>query len=602
MKVIRQAAIVLIAVLLLRLPFLNQAIQGDDPYYLKGAEHALIDPLHPSHAKYVFQGDLVDMRGHPHPPLNSWILAALLAVCGDVHEIPFHAAYIVLSLIAAWSMLAIARRFTEHALAATLLFMAVPAFVINGASLEADLPLLAFWMAAVAFTLYEQYAVAAVFALLATLTGYQAVALFVILPLLKRDRRTLIPACAAPFAVVAYNMFERITSGAVPAQVLAGYMSTYKLQTATTKIHNAVALSGHMGWLVFPALAIVAFRRQWIAGAIVAVAGAFYDPHPLFWLSCAAGVMVLAHCARNWRDPLAQWTLVFFAGALAIFFAGSARYLLPIAAPVILMVAARMPAKWLHASALANLAIAGALAVVNYQHWDAYRDIHHSAPRVFTNAEWGLRYYLEAAGARAVLKEQTFWPGDALVITALAAPPEGFRTTVATREVTSAIPLRIVALTTKSNYSDYFGGLRPFDISTAPIDRVSIEVVAERKVTYSSVKIGTPEAASQIVAGIYNADHWTSEQGTILLKRPDDATTVEATVFIPPMAPARTITLSADGTVLKTETYAAPGVYKISAPAPAGQTPAITLAVDKTFSSPPDTRKLGVVLLDVAIR
>ena len=30
---------------LLRVPFLHQAIQGDDVYYLYGAEHAQIDPL-----------------------------------------------------------------------------------------------------------------------------------------------------------------------------------------------------------------------------------------------------------------------------------------------------------------------------------------------------------------------------------------------------------------------------------------------------------------------------------------------------------------------------------------------------------------------------
>ncbi len=31
-------------VLLLRVPFLNQAIQGDDVYYLYGAEHTQIEP------------------------------------------------------------------------------------------------------------------------------------------------------------------------------------------------------------------------------------------------------------------------------------------------------------------------------------------------------------------------------------------------------------------------------------------------------------------------------------------------------------------------------------------------------------------------------
>src|ERR1700678_4188953 len=103
--------IIVFAVFVLRLPFLHQAIQGDDLYYLYGAEHAQIDPLHPDHARYVFRGELADMRGHSHPPLNSWILGGLLAAFGDVKEVQFHLAYIAFSLIAAMAMLSLARRF-----------------------------------------------------------------------------------------------------------------------------------------------------------------------------------------------------------------------------------------------------------------------------------------------------------------------------------------------------------------------------------------------------------------------------------------------------------------------------------------------------------
>ena len=107
-------AIVIAIVLLIRLPFLNQAIQGDDVYYLAGAEHAQIDPLHPNHTRYVFLGDVVDMRGHPHPPLDVWYLALLLAILGDIREVPFHAAYILFSLIAALSMWSLAQRFSPQ--------------------------------------------------------------------------------------------------------------------------------------------------------------------------------------------------------------------------------------------------------------------------------------------------------------------------------------------------------------------------------------------------------------------------------------------------------------------------------------------------------
>jgi 4-amino-4-deoxy-L-arabinose transferase-like glycosyltransferase len=146
----RKLILIVVLVFALRLPFLNQAIQGDDPYYLYGAEHAQIDPLHPHHARYLFQGDLVDMRGFPHPPLNAWILAVPLALFGDVREAAFHLWYILFSLIAALSMWSLASRFSDKPLLATLLFLAVPAFVVNGNSFESDLPFLAFWMLAIA--------------------------------------------------------------------------------------------------------------------------------------------------------------------------------------------------------------------------------------------------------------------------------------------------------------------------------------------------------------------------------------------------------------------------------------------------------------------
>ena len=228
-------------VILLRLPFLNQPIQGDDVYYLYGAEHAQIDPLHPLDTRYMFQGDMVDMRGHPHGPVNSWILGILLAVFGDVREVPFHLAYTLFSLIAALSMWSLARRFCERPFAATLLFLAVPAFVVNGNSFEADLPFLAFWMASVALFVHavDKQSTAALMGsalagALAGLTAYQAVLLTPVLAVyLLERRRTWYPAwtmvLAAPAAIALWQLWEWTTRGALPAAVLLGYMRSYSL-------------------------------------------------------------------------------------------------------------------------------------------------------------------------------------------------------------------------------------------------------------------------------------------------------------------------------------------------------------------------------------
>ena len=84
---------------------------------------------------------------------------------------------------------------------------------------------------------------------------------------------------------------------------------------------------------------------------------------------------------RKRREPdtlfLLAWIGIFLAGSAVLFFAGSARYLLPMAAPVALL-ASRLPARWLGAGFALQLALALGLASVNYQHWNRYRRMARS--------------------------------------------------------------------------------------------------------------------------------------------------------------------------------------------------------------------------------
>src|SRR5439155_7288463 len=103
------------------------------------------------------------------------------------------------------------------------------------------------------------------------------------------------------------------------------------------------------------------------------------------------------------RDFLSAWIAIFFAGAVAVFFAGSARYLLPIAAPVAILVTRAASPRFLWTGFALQMALSLALAAANFQHWKGYRDFALSLPnngrRTWANTEWGLRYYLESAGA-----------------------------------------------------------------------------------------------------------------------------------------------------------------------------------------------------------
>lgn len=579
----RQVLFVILAVLLLRIPFLNQAIQGDDIYYLAGAQHAQIDPLHPNHARYVFLGGMVDMRGHPHPPFNAWFLGLLLALSGDIYEAPFHAAYILFSLIAALSVLFIARRFSPRPLWAVLLFLAVPAFVINGNSLEADVPFAAFWLASIALA---GRAVSVLPLALASLTAFQAVFLTPILLvhawLFARRSKAAWMVAFTPVAVIGgWQAFEFLSTGRLPASVLTGYLHSYGFQALEQKLRNALALLIHSLWIVFPLLLppalLAAWRRKKAAEAF-----------------------------------LAAWILVFFAGAVAVFFAGSARYLLPIAASLAIL------ASWLSVRRLVwgfglQMALSLALAAVNYHHWDGYRQFAASlkeqaaARRVWINGEWGLRFYLEADGGLPLIEGQAVRPGEMVVSSALAYPVPfttggAVLTPVAEREIASPLPFRLIGLDTRSAYSTASRGFLPFGFSTGPIDRVRAELAVERQPVLADLAMNAPEAAQQIVSGVYQLEEnrwrWMGEKAVVLLKSPDRALPLRARFHIPAAARARRITLSLDGVEVASRQFAAPGAYTLATPPlkPARDTATVTLSVDRTFSVPGDRRRLGMVL------
>ncbi len=618
---LKQALLITALVLALRLPFLNQAIQGDDLYYLYGAEHAQIEPLHPNHARYVFRGETVDMRGNSHPPLNSWVLGGLLAAVGDVREVPFHLAYTLFSWIAAMSMLALARRFSQHPLLATTLFCVVPAFVVNGNSLEADLPFLAFWMAAAARLVdavdrdsKRALAGSIVASALAALAAYQAVFLTPILALyVYQQRRRWWPgyaaALAAPVALGIFQIWERASSGAMPAAVLAGYLRSYHFEALAQNARGAAALAVHLAWMVSPLILVAlvprSARKLWIVAGVAAVAAAIYDPNPLFWVSFGLGVWILAWCFE--QGFLGWWILLFFGLGMAVFFAGSARYLLPVAAPLAILVSNAARRGILIAGLALHLALSLGLTLVNYQFWGENRRFAEmittqaGGRRLWANADWGLRYYLEAGGALPLTKDSPIRAGDMVVTSEMgaAARPNYSLAPFSQTEIRPRIPLRLYSLDGRSAYSVVSHGLLPFEFSTAPIDRVRAQIAIEPELSYLDPK--DPRAAPQLLSGISN-DGWTEQQATVLLKEPPGAKRISVSFYLPFDAPARHVALSANGRALVERDLPKPdAIYNLSAPAPTGASSiAVTITVDKTYKAPaPDERNLGVLVTGI---
>jgi hypothetical protein len=77
---------------------------------------------------------------------------------------------------------------------------------------------------------------------------------------------------------------------------------------------------------------------------------------------------------------------------------------------------------------------------------------------------------------------------------------------------------------------------------------------------------------------------------------------LKATFFISERAALRHVWLLLDGREVASQSYQSPGLHTLSTSAavrPAGATATVEIRIDKTFTAPPDTRELGVVLTGV---
>ena len=638
----RDLLILLGLVLLIRLPFIAQPIQGDDVFYLIFANNALADPLHPLQTSFRLQGEVVWGAGHTRPPGVAWTLAALLAAMGGVREIPLHAAYIGFSLLAVFSVYFLARRFTERPLWAALIFASVPAFVINGNKLESDIPLLAFIALGAALIVYRRYLLSALALAVGAFFGYQIVFLVPVMAHWAWFRDRARPAAwlavfAAPAALVLWQLAERATAGAAPVEALASYAQSYNLLMAERKLRSAAALVGHLGFMLSPVLIVVGWlwRDPALLGvaslgglaAGVSLAGYSWGERVLYAVAVGGACAVLGYCLRlvtRQREEdegfLGAWVLVCFAGALALFFAGSARYLLPLAPALAVLAAQRVSSKaWLGAGVACNLALGLALAGAEYGYDQQYKSFVEdlrpdvAGKRIWTNGDWGLRYYLGQLGGELLLIGQELPSGSVLVTSELAAAiPVGFsgsRQPILTRDVvTGVIPLRTIGYGSRSGYSSSVFGVLPFGIGGGMIDRLEADELGLPTPTDGYLLMNSPAAERQLLSGFYevqgNAWRWMGPRGSALLAIPEAVASFHLDLYVPENSPTRQVRVEAGGRLLLEQTLEGPGGHFVEAPIqrPPGTAARVVIRAQPSFFAPGDERELSIVVNSFGFR
>ena len=222
------------------------------------------------------------------------------------------------------------------------------------------------------------------------------------------------------------------------------------------------------------------------------------------------------------------------------------------------------------------MALSLGLAVMNYQHWDAYRVYAASLRpvmenhRVWVDDEWGLRHYVQDEGALPLRATEKLRADDIIVtgelshavdVTARLAPA------APTLEIRPWIPLRLIGLETHSGYSSAaMDHLWPFGLSSGLLDRVRTSRVVERHPTLEYVDMKAPGVSDCIVSGIWPDDQWMSASAVVMVKSPVIAMPLQVSFYIPDNAPARHITLLLDGQEVASTTVTATGPGQLISP------------------------------------
>lgn len=446
---------ILFAVAAMTLPFLDKAIHVDDTAYLYSARHILIDPLRPFDFEIDWLGTTTrGIDSLVHPPLLYYYLSIPIALFGEI-ESALHGSLIFFPLLAGYSMYALAKRFTNRPLTATLFLLFAPPFFVTASSLMLDIPALALTLAATAFFVYgldserkELLIASGVLLGAAFLTKEGAALQYFLLGFYalqkKRLRSALLPLSIGCVLSGGWIVFNFLMTGELLPALTGGWFVTINIPL----IQRIVTLVGYVGGSVL-LLGCFLPSDRWRTGASIGLitACALFASHPgrelpgfskvFFLLILLNGTFLLirvAHVLRNRelvKNPDTQFLLLWFVFPvifmLMVLSYNAMRHVLIFLPGLILLLfhadatgtrtgAPALRTKLAFGTNLAVLALLSfAISIGDYHFANTYRhyantiiqkvrslnaDKPGSAPTLWFSGHWGFQYYMEKEGGQ----------------------------------------------------------------------------------------------------------------------------------------------------------------------------------------------------------
>ncbi|MHB1002466.1 MAG: glycosyltransferase family 39 protein [Thermoleophilia bacterium] len=535
---LRLAVIVLFA-LAVTIPFINQAFHIDDAIFWDFARYNLESPFSLHLPDYRMMGESFSEWRDTHPPVDALYLALLMRLTGSEAAAPLHAGFIIFPAVAGIAMFFLGRRFTRNAVLAALLLLATPVVMVLSHSLMADVPMMAVWLAATALYVYgvdrddgRLLALSGLAAALAVMTGYQALALVVLLPAYPAFLGRLSPRNLAPLLIPLavfglYALASLAQYGELP-RFSHSRGTSFRSEHLLDRIEGLLLHTG--GVSLFPLALAAAFslrRKRYlalplVAGAAVALGllryrdGGLTVAAAVFYISflAAAGMMLTGvvsetviqfNNARKRRPVdtgflfLAFWLLSLAAMIIILLPHVSAKYILAFIAPIVLITLRELElgltsARWFQVLAggmlVLTLGTGTLLSIADYRLADGYREFaasvkgrYETPGTVWFVGEWGFRHYMEAEGYRYLTTtDASPAPGDLIISPSVAdwplAPSLGNRVEqLETVEIGWTVPLRLMSFEAEAGFYGTNWGLLPYALDDVPVESFEVLLV-----------------------------------------------------------------------------------------------------------------------------
>ncbi len=219
--------VVVLAVLALTVPFINQPFNQDDRDFVAFARASSNQLVGITLHNYSYDGVFAKNYHDPHGPVLSTYLGLSLRAGAGESESLFHALYLIFPLIGGVSMYYLGRRFTRRPLVAALLLIFTPGFLVMSHTLMDNAPGLSLALAMAAFYVFgvdrgdsRLLALSGAAMVVAVLTAYQTLSVVPALLLYgflygSRGLRRFLPfvilaAAAALWAIITLKVYGRL--------------------------------------------------------------------------------------------------------------------------------------------------------------------------------------------------------------------------------------------------------------------------------------------------------------------------------------------------------------------------------------------------------